>query len=475
MAAWTSGGRVQSPKSRVQSRAGERRVQSTVEKGQEESKVQCLTPINSEVLREQGREQESKVEEGTKESKVQSPKSKVEEGKEARQSSTFNFRLSTFPRLVWEKLPFFAVSFVFCIITLLAQGDAGAIQTATRFPMSHRVANAMLSYVHYLVQMVWPGHYAVFYSYPRGFSTAAVSLAVGLLLSLSILAWKTFHKRPYFAFGWIWYVVTLLPVIGLIQVGSQSHADRYTYVPLIGIFIVLAWGAYDAVDGSAGETPALPGFHDTWLVILAIAAGVVTLLCTALARQQIGYETLFRHAIAVTTRNELARHNLAMTLGNQGRLDEAIAQLEEAVRLAPDYALAHGNLGAMLLKKGRLEESILHSQAAIKLRPNFAGAHRNLGAALGAKGRVDEAIVELKEAVRLAPGDPEARYNLGFALASKGRWDEAIVQYRELVRLQPANPSAQKLLNAAPAAARNSEGGSPKGEASPKLELRKSP
>jgi tetratricopeptide (TPR) repeat protein len=353
--------------------------------------------------------------------------------------------LSKIKNLLWEKIPFFALSLVFGLVTMYAQRGAGSFMTSVQLPISHRLANALLSYVHYLIQMVWPGRYAMYYPYPRGFSTAAVVLAVLLLLIPSAMALRMLRRRPYFTFGWVWYVMTLLPVIGIIQVGNQAQADRYTYVPLIGIFIILAWGAYDLSSGWSYQKPVLA---------LASAAAIIT--CLGFTYGQIGYwknsETLAWHALSVTQNNEVALNLMGIAESKRGRIDDAITYWEQAVALAPQYAHAQANLGAALFTKGRLDESIEHSRDAVRAKPDFAGAHLNLGAALGAKGRLDEAIAELKEGTRLAPGNAQAHYNLGFALASKGRWDDAIAQYQEAARLAPGVPAIQRALSEAVAA-----------------------
>jgi Flp pilus assembly protein TadD len=317
--------------------------------------------------------------------------------------------------------------------------------TSEQLPFIRRIFNALLSYIHYLVQMVWPGHYAVFYPYPTGFSMAAVAIAVVLILLFTGLALMTFRSRPYIAFGWFWFVITLLPVIGLVQVGTQSHADRYTYVPLIGIFIALVWGVCDLTRNFPTQKP-----------VLSVSGAVVITFCITLTREQIGYwknsETLARHAIAVAPANPVALNMLGVALVRRGQLEEAIAKFTESARLAPHYLLAQANLGSTLFTKGRMQESIEHSRAAIQIDPQFAGAHANLGAALGSLGHVDEAIAELQIAVKLAPEDAQCRYNLGYAYFSKGRYDDAIAQYQELVRLQPGNASAQSILQNAIAA-----------------------
>jgi Flp pilus assembly protein TadD len=357
--------------------------------------------------------------------------------------STFGGFKASAIRLAFEKLPFFVLSLLFGIITLWSQRGAGSFMTDTQLPIQHRFANALLSYIHYLVQMVWPGHYAVFYPYPRGFSPVAVALALLLLAAASVTALLASRKRPYVTVGWLWYLLMLLPVIGLVQVGSQSHADRYTYVPLLGIFILLTWRACDATRWLRSYQP---------FVLSAAGAGAI-LLCIPLTLQQIGYwknsEVLARHALQVAPNNPVAHNILGIALMKRGQLDEAIMHFQAAAGLASRYAMAEGNLGAAFFRKGDYDESIKHSRQAIKLQPDFAGAYGNLGAALGAKGQVDEAIVHLREAVKLAPDDAETRGNLGFAFMTKGQFDDAIAQYQQAARLLPGNPAVQTALQAA--------------------------
>jgi Flp pilus assembly protein TadD len=284
--------------------------------------------------------------------------------------------------------------------------------------------------VRYLGQTVWAGDLAVYYPYPAAFSLWLVVGAALLLLAISVLLLWAATRQPQLALGWIWYVITLLPVIGLIQVGGHAHADRYTYVPLIGVFTLLVWGAHDLTRRWRCHPIA-------W----SAAAIVVTSLCLALTRHQLGYwkdsETLLRHAIAVTRDNEPMHNNLGTVLVGQGRLDEAIYQFREAIRLNPAGAGVHDNLGAALAKQGKLDEAIRHLREAIRLDPACADAHNNLGAVLGRQGRLDEAIYHLQIAIKLTPGDAGAHCNMGDALASTGRLDEAIGQYQEAVRLKP--------------------------------------
>lgn len=382
------------------------------------------------------------------------------------ETRTFKEKFSAIWPLVREKTPFLVLTFAAGVVTMFAQHDMGALQTATRFPILHRLENAVLWYAGYLLQTVWPAKLAVFYSYPRTFSIGLVAAALVVELAISLVVLRSALRRPYLAVGWLWYVITLLPVIGLVQVGSQSHADRYTYIPLIGIFLMLAWGVNDLAAGINASTERQnsakpPSFHDSpgknrQRFVLLIFAAVALPLCILLSRRQVGYwfnsETLFRHALAVTKDNEIAHNNLGTFLFRRGKVDEAIGHFQAATHLAPAYALAEGNLGSALILKGRLDEAIYHLQRAVKLKPDYAGAYRNLGVAFGSKGRVDDALVCLGQAIKLAPNDAEAYFNLGVALASKGRLDDAILAYQSALTLQPGYKDARTNLQAALAA-----------------------
>ena len=353
--------------------------------------------------------------------------------------STLNPQPST---LLLEKLPFLAAAFVCGLLTIRAEKGVGALSADATLTAPERIANAVLSCVRYLGQTVWPRGFAVYYPYPGAFSLWPVLGAGLLLLIISVLVLWAAARQPHLAFGWAWYVVTLLPVIGLIQVGSHSHADRYTYVPLIGVFTLLVWGIHDLI-----------GRWRCQAVVSSATAVLVISLCVALSRHQLAYwqdsETLLRHAIAVTRDNEPMRNNLGTVLVGQGRLIEAIDQFREAIRLNPEGAGVHDNLGAALAKQGKLDEAILYLREAIRLDPDCADAHNNLGAVLGRQGQLDEAIDHLQTAVELTPGDAGAHCNLGDALASTGRLDEAISQYQAALRLKPDDPETHCNLGVA--------------------------
>lgn len=358
-----------------------------------------------------------------------------------------NFSLQPSAFLFLEKLPFFGLALISGIITMFAQRGAGSFMTSTDLAVSHRFDNALLTSIHYLVQMFWPGRYAMYYPYPMGFSTAAVALAVLLLIIISGVSFLNLRSRPYLAFGWAWYLITLLPVIGLIQVGNQAQADRYTYIPLIGVFIMLVWAGSEILKW---QIPSLK------LPLSGLLGAVSAAACIPFTIQQIGYwkdsETLSRHALEVTRDNPVALNIYGIALSKRGQIDDAIKCWLEAVRIAPHYAHALGNLGTAYFRKGQLDESIKWSSEAIKSKPGLAGAYMNLGAALGVKGRLDEAIAALQQAVRLAPNDPQTHYNLGYALAGKGRYDEAIAEYEKALRLKPDDRGAHLGIQAAAAA-----------------------
>jgi tetratricopeptide (TPR) repeat protein len=344
-------------------------------------------------------------------------------------------RLNTFLALLREKVPFFVLGLLVSALTVYTQKECGELSGLSDLPISARLINATISYGRYLAMMVWPVHLA-FDSLPQVFPIwPAVGVAL-LLVAASLIALWTARTRPYLAFGWGWYLVTLLPVIGLLQVGHQSHADRYTYVPLIGIFALLVWGAHDLTRRLRYQP-----------LLLSALALVLALPCIALTRRQLGYwkdmETLTRHALAVTENNDAAQNVLGVVLFKKGQIDEAIREFQTTIRLNPRHAQAHYNLGVALVRKGQVDEAIRCYQEAIRLMPEYSEAHNNLGSALGSKGQMNEAIRQFQEATRLKPDYAEAHNNLGQALSMKGQTDEAKAHFLKAVELRPDFAQAQ--------------------------------
>jgi tetratricopeptide (TPR) repeat protein len=334
---------------------------------------------------------------------------------------------------VREKIPFFALAAVSAIGTYLVQHASGAVKEIARLPLGLRIENAVVSCGIYCLKTIWPVGLAVFYPYPAGFAWWMVAAAALALAVITALALRSRRGAPYLAAGWIWYLVTLAPVIGLVQVGAQARADRYMYVPMVGLTIMLAWGAADlARRWPAARRP------------IAIAAIAACLGAAALSAAQIGHwrnsETLFRQALDVTADNYLAEHNLGSTLLETGRLSEAVTHMEAALRIRPDSAQARSDLASALARTpGRLPEAIAEYQAAVRLLPGSAILHNNLGAALARfPDRLPEAIRECQAALRIDPDYAEAHNNLASALAeTPGRLAQAIAEYQAALRIDP--------------------------------------
>ena len=369
--------------------------------------------------------------------------------------STLDLRLVW--RLVCEKIPFFALAALASVATFMAQQHGGSVTTVEVLSFGMRGGNALISYCRYLGKLFCPTDLAVFYPHPVHWPLMEVLLAGGLLLGITVILFVQRRRYPCLLMGWLWYVGTLVPVIGLVQVGEQSLADRYTYVPSLGLLILLVWGLCGMMEevGSrlAARSGIQPGGQLTGRrgqLVLSAAGCAAIALCMVVTRQQLGYwkdsETLFRRALAVTANNYVASNNLGNALGRKGQIDEAIARLQETIRLKPDYAAARNDLGAALGMKGKTDEAISQFQEALRLKPDYAEAHNNLGTAFFSQGRINEAITRYREAIRLKPDYAEARNNLGFALLNYHQLDEAIRQYEEALRLKPDYAEARKNL-----------------------------
>ncbi|HVO83821.1 MAG TPA: tetratricopeptide repeat protein [Syntrophobacteria bacterium] len=343
-------------------------------------------------------------------------------------------------RLVREKTPFFVLVAISSVVTFSFQQRAGAVVDTEIFPLSSRMANALVSYLRYIGKMIWPSGLAVLYPHPGTSLPLWWGAGAGLaLLGLSILVVLVLRRRPYLAVGWLWYVGTLVPVIGLIQVGVQAYADRYTYVPLIGLFIMIAWGVPELLGGWAHAR-----------TVLAVSAATALAALTACTWIQLGYWkdslSLFSHTLQVTTKNYVAHNNLGNALADRGKVEEAISHYAEALRIKPDHAEAYNNWGTVLEEQGRFEEAVDRFRMALKVKPDYAAAHSNLGLALERQGRHEEAIAQYLEALRLDPTYAQAHNNLALALAARGQQDEAMAHYAEALRLRPDYAEAHNNL-----------------------------
>jgi tetratricopeptide (TPR) repeat protein len=340
-----------------------------------------------------------------------------------------------------EKIPMLALSLISSAITLEVQRNA-MVPLHTVSP-GERVGNAFVAYLSYLGKALWPSHLAIFY--PLSERPLWVFLAAAAaIVALTLAVLRVMRRRPYLAVGWLWFLGTLVPVIGLVQVGLQSMADRYMYMPLVGLAIMAAWGVPDLV-GRFRMAPAL--------------VACATLLSLAVVTwRQIGVWgdelTLFRHALEVTRDNFVAHTRVGVLLQQQGRLDEAITHYRKAEQIDPGYEAIHYNLGLALAQQGRSDSALVHLSEAVRLRPGYADARNNLGGVLVQLGRTPEATEQFQEVLRLDPDHWKARHNLGQALLQEGKFDAAIAEFEQALRIKPDYALARASLERARAARR---------------------
>ncbi|MEE9371116.1 MAG: tetratricopeptide repeat protein [Sedimentisphaerales bacterium] len=377
--------------------------------------------------------------------------------------------------LVVEKVPLFVLTVISCVATYIVQQTGGAVSS---IPLILRIPNILVSYVRYIEKMIWPSNLAIFYPY----TTHAILLGqtiVGalVLLVISIHVFRSAKTYKYLPVGWLWYLGTLVPVIGLMQVGAQARADRYTYVPLIGLFIMIAWGVADYAKSRNLSKKAL------WIPALAVLAAL-----TFYSWKQIGYwqnsTKIYEHTVAVTKRNSIAHlllaknldannetdkaiknyeqalkflpqgdqrytetcHRLAQLLIDKGQMDKAITHCREILFVEPDDTIAHTNLGIALAAKGEFNQAIAHYKKTLENEPNSVNAIINLGVALGAQNKLDESISYFQKVLDIEPNSAAAHYNLGFALKLQGNLDEAIAHLQESMSIDPNDGRAETML-----------------------------
>jgi Flp pilus assembly protein TadD len=343
-------------------------------------------------------------------------------------------------RLLVEKIPLFALAATSSVVTFIVQKSGGALGTLEIFPFTTRIANSLVSYVSYSAKMIWPQNLAVFYPHPGQSLPMWQAAPAGLLLLIiSIAVIRVGRRYPYLPVGWLWYVGTLVPVIGLVQVGSQAMADRYTYVPLIGLFIIVAWGLTDLLGRWRYGKPAL--------TLAAVSVLVALMVCTFLqVKHWKNSFTLFEHTLRVTENNYLAHLNFGAALVDQGRVEEAISHYYRSIQIEPNYVSSYNNLGLALAQQGKNHEAITFYLKALQLNPEYAIAHNNLGVALMRTGKPDKAIAHYYQALSLKPDWVEVYNNLGNAFLAQGKFDEAIFNYSEALRLKPGYADAHNNL-----------------------------
>jgi Flp pilus assembly protein TadD len=381
-------------------------------------------------------------------------------------------------RLVAEKAPLLAMAAASSAVTFAAQQGAGVVRTFERYTPGVRLANAAVAYVKYLALTLWPRGLAIYYPHPVGGLPAAAVVGASLLLAaLTAVALISARRHPWLAVGWFWHLGTLVPAIGIVQVGDQALADRYSYLPAIGLVPALVWEATQRARRWR-RGPAL----------LTAAGAVATALFALLTSRQLDSwrdgRSLYGRALTVMPTNALAHYNLAVLDASEGRVEQALEHYRAAARAAPDFgglrvnfglllasagrageaenqyreALridpanpeAHVDFGVLLAGRRRYDEAIEHYRAALAVRPGMVAARMNLGNALDDSGRRVDAVREYREALRLAPGDAEVHFNLGLALEKGGRREEGRAEYREALRLDPSHAGALRRLGGAP-------------------------
>jgi tetratricopeptide (TPR) repeat protein len=344
----------------------------------------------------------------------------------------------SYQQLFLEKTPLLILSGLSCLLTIWAQDQGtGSLE---QLPFTWRLNNAVVSYIEYVRQTFWPARLAVFYPHPNNeLPIWQVTLATTLLLLISAMAILLRKKRPYVFTGWFWYVGMLMPVIGIVQIGEQGHADRYTYLPHIGLFLLIVWTAVDLATTWHLRREYL------WLVPAATIA-VLSYLATDQTSFWKNSEKLWDHALSVTSNNDFAHNNLGFLYLRRGELDKAISHFETALEIRSGNsqmrynlgtALVHMNLANALARKGKPEEAIVHYEEAVKLRPDYGDAYYNFGSVLFQQGRIDDAIAQWQKAVAIQPNDAAAHTSLGNALLQKGWPEQAIVHYQRALQIDP--------------------------------------
>src|SRR5581483_3172219 len=387
-------------------------------------------------------------------------------------------RIPRLSSLLLEKVPFFLAAVSVAVLAVLTQNAARAVSEGV--PLGARAGNALVSCCRYPGKLFYPAHLACFYPHPGYWPASAVVLSGIVLAAVLVMAVANRREHPWLLTGWLWFLLTLAPAAGWVQVGEQSMADRFTYIPSLGLIWILVWGVRQVSLRWHCPKPAL-----------AVAAVAAIAACAVCTRRQIGCwkdsETLFQHALAVTADNHVARFCLGVAYDEQGRPDDAIAQYRTAITLKPDYpaahinlgfalantgqfaaamaelrealqlngdpALAHFGIGLILGREGQLPESAAQFRQALEFRADWPAAHYNLGIALKRAGNVTAAIPELSRAVELEPDSSEYRFSLGSALAAADRQDDAIAQFQKSLRLRPDSLECQ--VNLANALARS--------------------
>ncbi|NPU83626.1 MAG: tetratricopeptide repeat protein [Syntrophaceae bacterium] len=343
-------------------------------------------------------------------------------------------------KAILEKLPLFLLSAAASILVVLTEQKIGALSSLDAVPMSARIANAVVSYALYLGKMLWPVNLAFFYPHPVTVSAGPFVLALAVLAAVTALVVFRGRRFLYLPVGWLWYLGALVPMIGLIQVGPHALADRYTYLPMIGVYMAIVWGAADAAVAWNVRKPVV--ISVCMVVLAALAAGSWMQL-----RHWQNSFTLFEHALRVTEGNYIAENNLGLAWYHEGKMDEALTHFRAALAMNPEYSLVYSNMGSALFQKGKYGEAETYLREAVRRSPSEGGYHHNLASTLFQLGSYEEAAGQYREALRLGHEKAETYSGLGMALLKTGHREEAIRMFGEALRIDPSHGRALEQWN----------------------------
>ena len=348
-------------------------------------------------------------------------------------------------KLLSEKLPLFSVSAVISLFTIFTNYRVGSLTSADKLSWVLRFQNAAVSYVRYILKMFWPDPLAVLYPFQVKLPFWYVAWTTSILVTITVLVFLAKEKRPYLVVGWMWYLITLLPAVGLVQSGIQGLADRFTYIPMIGLFMMVVYGASDILK----KWPYSK-------YVLSLPLSMVLFILILLTRSQVllwrNSITLFEQTLSVTTGNYLIHNNLGVTLARQGKDPQALVQYQKALEINPRYADAHYNMGSLLARQGEDEEAAVQFMESLRIKPDKKEAHNDLGVILNKHGRIREAVFHFTEAIHIDPNYGEAHFNLGTFLFQHGKYGEAVSYFSEALRINPLNAGTHNSLAASLAA-----------------------
>jgi tetratricopeptide (TPR) repeat protein len=340
--------------------------------------------------------------------------------------------------LLAEKLPLFILVIISSVITFIAQRQQGAMDMLAHLnlPLNVRIANALISYMTYISKMVYPSQLAVLYPHPGGdFPLWEAMVSLGIIMLITAMAFLLVRRKPYIFAGWFWYLGTLVPVIGFVQIGAQGMADRYTYLPSVGLFITIAWGIAEI----AAKRRVLK-------IGVGISAVIIVVLLIFSTRKQVKYWknnfTLFQRSLTVTGDNPVMLYNMGAVLQIAHHFDLALKCYHQALLYKTDHFQAEDNIGSILRQKGNFDDAATHIYRALQINPEYPRAYNNLGLVLAAQGNLNEAIIHFRRAIEIEPDFVDARQNLAATLKTSGYYDEALSQYRKILQLDSNHSTA---------------------------------